>query len=96
MGSVYKCTDCSRGGILAELREWATGNGDEDGIRVPDKYRIENIIYGPVKNGFVTLQGLYDGSISMHTFFEAIKLSEFELWVRDVQKQKEDQVEYFE
>jgi hypothetical protein len=46
-----------------------------------------------VKQGFVSLQGLCDGTVSMRTFFEALKLTEFEIWAHGL---KENNVEYFD
>jgi hypothetical protein len=96
VGGVYKSTVCINGGILAELRKWGAEqkNSDGDGINIPEKYKLENIIYGPIKRGFVTLQGLYDGTVSIPMFFEALKLSIFEVWLEGVQQK--DSVEYFE
>lgn len=47
--------------------------------------------------GYVSLQGLIDGSISIKTFFEALKLVDFENWISDNRKKPtNDQVEYFD
>jgi hypothetical protein len=58
---------------------------------------VEALIYPAISKGYVTLQGLEDGSISMKTFLEARKLIEFEEWLKDQKPAtSNNEVEYFE
>ena len=58
---------------------------------------MEALIYPPIAKGYVTLQGLADGSVSMQTFAEARRLVRFEKWLRDTTTKKAtDEVEYFD
>lgn len=98
MGSISKGRECSLGGIFAGILEGNARNRNKTGsIEVPQEYRVEALIYPAISKGYVTLQGLADGSISMKTFLEARKLIEFEEWLKDQKPAtSNDEVEYFD
>lgn len=61
----------------------------------------EAFIYPAIAKGYVTLQGLGDGSVSFETFMRARKMYEFDEWFKKKANQmamnkKTDEVEYFE
>lgn len=106
MGSDNKSRSCTVGKILAALSAGTAGAGEGDGedngprITVPAGFRAEALIYGVVSKGYLSLQSLADGSVDIETFCKALRLSEFDDWMRGqaikMATAKKEVVEYFE
>lgn len=94
--------ESSLGGTSAVLHEKDSSREDDgDRIDIPDEYMAEAFIYPAIAKGYVTLQGLGDGSVSFETFMRAKRMYEFDEWlqkrIKDIAiSKKPDEVEYFD
>lgn len=99
MGSLVQGCTSYLGGTSSALHQGSVHQEREDnGLDIPEEYLAEAIIYPAISKGYVTLQGLADGSISMQTLMYANRLVEFEHWLKKkaMKNSKKEEVEYFE